>query len=64
MLYHYLQKDSFGIGSKLIIKNKIDSLETLREDEFYMLIRLIITAYYKEKTKSPTSIGTKLMDNR
>jgi hypothetical protein len=35
--------------TRSIIKNKIDSLETLREDEFYMLIRLIITAYYKEK---------------
>ena len=50
--------------TKLIIKNKIDSLETLREDEFYMLIRLIITAYYKEKQEPPASIETKLMDNR
>ena len=33
------------------IKNKLDSLETIKEDEFYGLIRLIITAYYKEKTK-------------
>ena len=33
------------------IKDKLDSLETLREDEFYRLIRLIITSYYKEKTK-------------
>jgi hypothetical protein len=32
-----------------LIKNKLDSLETLREDEFYMLIRLIKTIYYKEK---------------
>ncbi len=37
------------------IKNKLDSLETLREDEFYRLIRLIITSYYKEKTKQPDS---------
>ncbi len=35
--------------TKLLIKNRIDSLETLREDEFYMLIRLIKTIYYKEK---------------
>ena len=34
--------------TKLLIKNKIDFLETLREDEVDMLIGLIKTIYYKK----------------
>ena len=34
--------------TKVLIKNKIDCLESLREDEFKILIKLIKTIYYKE----------------
>lgn len=49
------QPDNGGNNSTIkgetisLIKNKMDSLENLREDEFYRLIRLIKTMYYKEK---------------
>jgi hypothetical protein len=45
--------------NKASIKNKIDSLETMREDDFYVLIRSIITLYYKEK-----AIGPKIYKNQ
>ena len=34
--------------TKVLIKNKIDCVESLREDEFIVLIKLIKTIYYKE----------------
>ena len=34
--------------TKILVKNKIDSLESLREEEFDILIKLIKTLYYKK----------------
>ena len=34
--------------TKLLIKNKIDILESLKEDEFNVLIKLIKAIYYRD----------------